>query len=117
MISKSLTAVAVICLLAAFASVSAGTASEEGAADQSALNGADDVTTMDELDEMTNGSSSYSTNQSSNESSNESSARNMTVIYLSTLDNGAKTEENLNITVISYTTPLRADLMDLSRSM
>jgi hypothetical protein len=105
MICKSLNTVAMICLLAAFVPVSAGTASEEVVADQSALSGADDVTTVDELDEMTNGSSSYSTNQSSNESSNESSARNMTVIDLSTLDDVTETEESPNITVISYTTP------------
>jgi hypothetical protein len=103
MICKSLATVAMICLLAAFASVSAGTASEEGAADQSALSGTDVVTTVDGLDEMTNGSSSYSTNQSSNESSNESSARNVTVIDLSTLDNGTESEESPNATVIGYT--------------
>ena len=100
---KSLVTVAMICLLAAFASVSIGMASEESATDQSALSGADEVTTVDELDEVTNVSSSYSTNQSSNESSNESSARNVTVIDLSTLNNGTEIEESPNVTVISYT--------------
>ena len=48
---------------------------------------------MDELDEMTNGSSN-STDQSSDETSNESSARNMNVIDLSTLGDGTRTEES-----------------------
>jgi hypothetical protein len=105
MVCRSLKTVATVCLLAAFASISAGTTSEEGATDLSTLSGVDDVMTISELDDMKNGSTSNSTGQSSNESSNKSSVRNVTVIDLSTLDNGTETEDSSNVTVISYTTP------------
>jgi len=69
MICKSLKMMAMVCLLAAAASISVGMASEEGTIDLSALNVTDEVTMIDEVDEMNNESSSNSTNQSSNESS------------------------------------------------
>lgn len=76
MICKSLKTMAMVCLLAAATSISMGMASEEGAIEESALNAVDEVTMIDEVDEMKNESSWNSTNQSSNESSTE----NVTVI-------------------------------------
>ncbi|HPR65976.1 MAG TPA: hypothetical protein PLM24_02425 [Methanothrix sp.] len=59
---------AMVCLLAAAASISVGTATEEGAVDESGLNAVDEVSMTDDVDEMNNATSLNSTNQSSNES-------------------------------------------------
>ena len=149
MICKSLKMMAMVCLLAAAASISVGMASEEGAIDLIALNVTDEVTMIDEVDEMNNTTTPNSTNQSSNESSaaedapdlsaintideksmtgeieevndttssdltiqpsdesNESSSEgvNVSVVDLSTLEDGSKTAENVDVTVISYMPP------------
>jgi len=80
MICKSLMILAMVCLLAAAASISLGMASEDGAMDLSALNAVDEVSMTDDVDEGNNTTSLNSTNQSSNESSAEN------VIDLSALD-------------------------------
>lgn len=95
MICKSLKTMAMVCLLAAAASISMGMASEEGAIEESALNAVDEVTMIDEVDEMKNASSSNLTDQSSEKD----------VIDLSTLDAGSKTAENADVTVINYIPP------------
>ncbi|MDD2637652.1 MAG: hypothetical protein PHO60_01625 [Methanothrix sp.] len=100
---KSLKMMAMVCLLAAVASISVGMASEEGATDLSAINAADEVTMTDEVDGMDNESSLNSTDQSSNESSAEDA--DVSVVSLSTLEDGSKAGENADVTVISYMPP------------
>ena len=79
MICKSLKMMAMVCLLATAASISIGTASEEGAIDLIALNVTDEVTMIDEVDEM-NTTTPNSTNQSSNESSAAEDAPDLSAI-------------------------------------
>jgi hypothetical protein len=105
MIFKLLKTMVMVCLLAAVASISVGMASEEGAIDLSAINAADEMTMTDEVDDMDmdNESSLNSTNQSSNESSVEDA--DVSVVSLSTLEDGSNAGENADVTVISYTPP------------
>jgi hypothetical protein len=108
MICKSLKTMAMVCLLAAAASISMGMASEEGAIEESALNAVDEVTMIDEVDEMKNESSSNSTNQSSNESSTE----NVTVIDPGILNDGD--EESLTSDVDEMKNASSSNLTDQS---
>jgi len=108
MICKSLMILAMVCLLAAVASISMGMASEEGTIEESALNAVDEVTMTDDVDGMKNESSSNSTNQSSN----ESSAENATVIDPGILNEGD--EESLTSDVDEMKNASSSNLTDQS---
>jgi len=99
---------AMVCLLAAVASISMGMASEEGTIEESALNAVDEVTMTDDVDGMKNESSSNSTNQSSN----ESSAENATVIDPGILNEGD--EESLTSDVDEMKNASSSNLTDQS---
>lgn len=109
MMSKSLKSVAIISILAVAGLISLGMASDEGVQESADISGPDG----DSMAGVVNGTINVSDNASNNASesapnmtnmTNQTSAEdlNVSVVELSTVDNGTDAEEGAETTVISY---------------